>query len=89
MFSSKPLFIHGLLAIDNKIGTMIYILKIQYKIYKKQYIQNDNITGTTYILRINASSYFSLTYLVEYVDSFSDLKMTANGVVTDKKVASV
>ena len=75
--------------VDNKIGKMIYILKIQYKIYKKQYILNDNITGTTYILRINASSYFSLTYLVEYVDSFSDLKMTANGVVTDKKVASV
>ena len=68
---------------------MIYIFRIQYKTYKKQYIQNDNITGTIYILRINASSYFSLTNLVEYVDNFSDFKMTANGVVTDKKVANV
>ena len=65
------------------------MFRIQYKTYKKQYIQNDNITGTTYILRINASSYFSLTNLVEYVDNFSDFKMTANGVVTDKKVANV
>ena len=72
-----------------EIDMAIYIFRIKYKICNNKYMQNDSITGTTYILRINASSYFSLTYLVEYVDSFSDLKMTANGVVTDKKVASV
>ena len=65
-----------------KIDMAIYIFRIKYKICNNKYMQNDSITGTTYILRINASSYFSLTNLIEYVDNFSELNMTANGVVT-------